>query len=100
MNGSCEYCREFKDQARVLLCHLHAAAPALLSALERAMEYLGGWPADNQQRECREQARAAIALARGPQCTQEMFCRGNSHDSDCPANPTGRASRAAKGESA
>lgn len=45
--------------------HLIAAAPDLLAALKCALDYLNGWPADSQQRNCREAARAAIAKAEG-----------------------------------
>lgn len=63
MNGSCEYCREFKDQARVLLCHLHAAAPALLEALEYMVQpgTLQFGPTAISLRK----VRAAIAAAKG-----------------------------------
>jgi hypothetical protein len=42
---------------------LVAAAPDMLLALKWAEDYLGGWPADDHQRACREAVRAAIAKA-------------------------------------
>lgn len=48
------------DDARLI-----AAAPEMYEALKWASDYLDGWPADSQQRHCRETVRALLAKIDG-----------------------------------
>lgn len=57
-------CSRGREEASANAC-LIASAPDLLSACEAALDYLGGWPADSEQRATRDRVKAAIAKAKG-----------------------------------
>jgi hypothetical protein len=56
----CRHCKIEYHAGNIVYCHLHAAAPAMLEALEEMVIYAEGVPGEGFAK-----ARAAIKLARG-----------------------------------